>query len=103
MVLVVVDATIVFQGDQIAAAAGLQEHAVNVGAMCNAVRLAKALHELGVERHIGNEITGQRIAHFLRRRSMCVSQHGIFEPNFLEDPENVRPELDACADFTEFR
>jgi len=34
---------------------------------------------------------------------MCVSQHGIFEPNFLEDPENVRPELDACADFTEFR
>ena len=102
VVLVVVDAAIVFQRDQIAAAAGLQEHAVDVGAMGNAVRLAEALDEFGVERHVGNEIAGQRIAHFLRRRAVCVGQHGVFEADFLQDAENVRPELDAGADFAEF-
>ena len=103
VILEAIDAPAGFERDQVTALAGLQEYAMNVGAMGNAVRLAKALHELGVERHIGNEITGQRIAHFLRRRPMCVSQYGIFEPNFLEDAENVRPELDAGTDFTEFR
>ena len=103
VVLVAVDAPAVFQRDQIAALAGLQEHAVNVGAMGDAVRLAEALHELGVERHIGNQITGQRVAHFLRRRAMCVGQHGVLEADFLQDAENIRPELDAGADFAEFR
>ena len=67
------------------------------------VRLAEALEEVVAERNIGDQIAGQRIAHFLRRRAVGVGQDGILEADFLEHAKNVRPELDAGADFAEFR
>ena len=103
VILEIIDAPAGFQRDQVAALAGLQEHAVDVGAVGDAVRLAETLHEFGIERHIGNEVAGQRVAHFLRRRAMGVGQHGVLEADFLQHAENIGPELDAGADFAEFR
>ena len=83
------DAAAGFQRNEIAALTGFQERAVDVGAMGNAVWLTEALHEFGVERHVGNKIAGQRVAHFLRRRAVGVGQHGVLQPDLFQHAENI--------------
>ena len=102
VILVAVDLAVVFQRDQVAALAGLQKRRVDVGAMGDGVRLAEALDEFGAERNIGDQLAGQRVAHFLRRRAMGVGEHGVLEADLFQHAENIRPKLDAGADFAEF-
>ena len=102
MVLVTVDAPAGLERDQIAALAGFEERGVDVGAVGDRVRLAEARGELVVERHVGDQLAGQGVAHFLRRRAVGVGQDVVLEADFLQHAEDVRAELDAGADFAEF-
>ena len=79
----------------------LQERAVDVGAVGHRVGLAEALHERGVERDMGDQLAGERIAHFLRRRHMGIGQHRVLEPDLVQRAEDIGSELDAGADLAE--
>ncbi len=102
MVFVTVDAPAGLERDQIAALAGFEERGVDVGAVRDRVRLAEARGELIVEGHAGDQLAGQGVAHFLRRRVVGVGQDFVLEADFLQHAEDIRPELDAGADFAEF-
>ena len=102
VVLVAIDAPAGFQRDQIAALAGFQERAVDVGAMGDRIRLAEAFDEGAIERNVGDQFAGERVAHFLRRRAVGVGQDGVLEADLLQHAEDIGPELDAGADLAEF-
>ena len=77
---------------------------MNIGAVGDSIRLvAEALGKLGIERNVGDQIAGQRVAHFLRRRHMGIGEDRLLEPDFLQHAEDIGAELDAGADFAEFR
>ena len=103
VILVTVDAAAGFERDQIARLAGLEEAAVNIGAVNDGVRLAEALAKRAVERDIGDELAGDGVAHFLRRRDVGILQHGVLEADLFQHAEDVGPELNAGADLAEFR
>jgi len=103
MVLERVNAPAGFERNAIAPLTCLQERAVNIGAMGHAIRLPEPLHERIAERDICNQLAGQRVAHFLGRGSMGVGKDRVLQPDFLQNPENIRPKLDAGPDLTEFR
>ena len=75
---------------------------MDVGAVGDRVRLAEALEELRAERNAGDQLAGERVAHFLRRRTVGIGEHGILEPDLVQRAENVGSELDAGADLAEF-
>ena len=75
---------------------------MDVGAVGDRVRLAEALGEFGAERDMGDQLAGERVAHFLRRRAVGVGEHGVLEADLLQHAENIGAELDAGADLAEF-
>ena len=70
--------------------------------MGDRVGLAEALDEGVAERDVGDQLAGQRVAHFLRRRAVGVGQHGVLEADLLQHAEDIGAELDAGADLAEF-
>src|SRR5512139_1559636 len=103
VVPVAIDPAAGLKRDQIAALARLQKGAMDVGAMGHAVRLAKALKEGVTERNIGDQFSGEGVPHFLGRRTVCVRQNGILQPDLFEDAKDVGAELDAGAHLPKFR
>ena len=102
MILVGVDAPARLQRDQVAALAGLEKGAVDVGAMGHRVRLAELFEESIAQRNIGDEFAGERVAHFLCRWAMRVGQDCILQADFFEHAKDIGAELDAGADLAEF-
>ena len=70
VILEAVDPPAGFQRDQVVALAGVQQDAVDVGAVGNRIGLAEALDEFGTERDAGDQLAGDRVAHFLCRRTV---------------------------------
>ena len=103
VVVEILNLAVVFQRNQIVALAGAQIDAVNIGPMRHRIRLAEVLAERLAQRNAGDRLAGQRVAHFERRRHPGVRQHIGLEPDALDGAKNVRPELDAGAQFLEFR
>ena len=99
----IVDLAVVFQRDEVVALAGPQIDAVDVGAMGHRIGLAEAFHEGLAERNAGDEAAAERIAHLDSRRHPGIVHHAGLEPDPLDRPEDVGPELDAGAEFLEFR
>jgi hypothetical protein len=89
--------------DQIGLLAGLQKHAVQVGTVDEAIRIAEAVEEFLVERQAGDEFPGGGIAHrqIVGERGKPVDLLGHAEQ--IEHAEEIRSELDARADFLQFR
>ena len=83
--------------------AGLEKRAVDVGAMGDRIGLAEAFGESVAERNAGDQLAGERVAHFLRRRNVGVGEDRVLEADFLQHAENIGAELDAGADFAELR
>ena len=76
---------------------------MDVGAVGDGIGLAETGKEFLAERDAGDQLAGERAAHLLRRRAVRVGQHRLLQPDLLQRAEHVRPELDAGADFAEFR
>ena len=72
--------------------------------MRHRVRLAEAGHEhVRVERHAGDEVAVERVAHLKGARLPGISQHGVAQAEPVERAKDVGPELDAGADLAELR
>jgi hypothetical protein len=75
---------------------------MDVGAVGDGIGLAaEALGEGLVERDAGDQLAGERVAHFLRRRDMGVGEDGILEADPLQHAKDIGAELDAGADLLE--
>ena len=102
-ILVVVDMGVGFERHQIVVLARFEEGAMDVGAVRDRVRIAKRLHHLVAEPDIGDQLAGERVPHLQVAGNMRVGEHGVLEPDLVEHAEDVGAELDAGADFLEFR
>src|SRR5262249_62277770 len=103
VILESVDTSTGFKRNQIAALAGFKEGAVYVGAVGDPVGLPKSFQESLAQRDIRDQFSGQGVPHFLCGRTMSVRQDRVLETDFFQDAENIRSELDASPDLTEFR
>ena len=104
VILEAVDAPAGLQRDQVARLAGFEKRAVDVGAVGDRIRLvAEALGKRGIERNMGDQLAGEGVAHFLRRRHMGIGEDRLLEPDLLQHAEDIGAELDAGADLAEFR
>src|SRR5262245_54381034 len=74
-----VDTAAGFKRDQVATLAGLQERAVDIRTVSDAVGLAKPFQACITKRNVGDQFAGQSIAHFLSPRAMGFGQHGILK------------------------
>src|SRR4029077_13155037 len=84
--------------DQVAALAGLEIDAVDVGPMGDGVRLLEAGDELLAERHGRDLRAGERVAHLQPAGFPGVAQHVDLEADALEGAKYVRSELDPGAE-----
>src|SRR5262249_4799163 len=91
MILERIHAPAGFKSNEIALLTRLQERAVNIGAMGHAVRLTELFQERIAERDICNQLASQRVAHFLGWGAMGVGENRVLQPDFLQNPENIRP------------
>jgi hypothetical protein len=73
---------------------------VNVVAVGHRIGLLEAAVEFVVERHIGDQLAGQAIAHLLKRRHPGVGQDRILQADLVERAEDIGTELDAGADLS---
>ena len=94
---------IVLQRNEIVALAGAQIDAVNVGAVRHGIGLAKAFLERLAERDRRDLRPGQRVAHLEAWRHPGIGKHVRLEADALDGVKDVRAELDAGAQFLEFR
>ena len=74
---------------------------MDVGAVGNRVRLAEALGKFVPKRNIGDQLAGERVAHFLRRRAVGVGEDRLLEADLLQHAEDIGAELNAGADLAE--
>src|SRR5580704_13616234 len=91
------------QFDQRVIAAGFQEHAVQVAAMHDRVRVAEALAKRVAEIDMGDFFRRKRIH---QAELVDIDGHaarGFADAEIVEGVERIRPELDAGADFAERR
>src|SRR5262245_35111651 len=103
MVLERIHAPTGFESNEIAALTCLQKCGVDIRAMGHTLRLPEPFQERVAERDICNQFAGQRVAHFLGRGLMGVGEDRVLQPDFLQNPENIRPKLNAGPDLAKFR
>jgi hypothetical protein len=71
---------------------------VNVVTVRHRIGLLELGLEALIERDTGDSLARQGAAHFHCWRAMRVGQYRVLQPELLQGPENVRPQLNASAD-----
>jgi hypothetical protein len=83
-------------------AAGCEIGFVDVCAVRDRVWLLEALLGRLAQIDARDEAAGQRVAHLHPVRDPGIGQDGILEADLVQRPKDIRPELDAGAEFLEF-
>jgi hypothetical protein len=73
-----------------------------MSAVCDGIGLAEALLDRRAERHLRDEVAGERAAHLLGRRLPCLGQHPVLQPDLRQGAEDIGTQLDSRPDFAEF-
>ena len=74
---------------------------MQVMAVGHAIGLLESLKELVLKGNARDHLAGEGATHLLRAGPPRVCKHGVLQPKLVKSAEDIRPKLDAGADFAE--